>query len=297
MSRSRRIVVFVSLAYVLAWPLAFIFFGRGSHVNSVGFVMMGTAFMFTPALAGIITQRFVAKQPLRVLFGGSPRWRWIVIGWLLPMLFTAVTLAISASFPGVQFVTGIQGIYAQLADKLSPEQLVHLHRQLDHSFLTRPGILPAAITLQILVAGATVNAVAALGEELGWRGFLYQELRRMNFWFASLFTGVIWGLWHLPIIINGYNYPGHPVGGVLMMTLLTILIAPLIAYLRLRANSVFAPAVFHGTFNAAAGAALFLHGGGPMTVGPLGIAGMLTLLGANVVLWVRMSRDGIAVNS
>lgn len=95
--------------------------------------------------------------------------------------------------------------------------------------------------------------------------------------------GLLWGLWHLPVIVNGYNYPGHPVAGPMMMTLLAILVSPLIGYVRLRAESVFAAAVFHGTFNAAATLGIFLSGGNVLVTGITGVIGMVTLLLADGV--------------
>ena len=141
------------------------------------------------------------------------------------------------------------------------------------------------------MAGPTINAVAAFGEELGWRGLLLKELKTIGFWRSSLVIGFLWGLWHLPVIVNGYNYPGHPVAGPIMMTLVTILLSPLIGYVRLRAESVFAAAVFHGTFNAAATLVLFLSGGNVLLVGMTGLAGMLTLLLANAALWLHLRRS------
>ncbi len=95
-----------------------------------------------------------------------------------------------------------------------------------------------------------------------------------------------------PDIINGYNYPGYPILGPIMMTLLTILLSPIIGYVTWRAKSVFAAAVFHGTFNAAAGLALFLSGGTVLLVGMTGPAGMVTLLLANVALWFHLRGSG-----
>lgn len=39
-----------------------------------------------------------------------------------------------------------------------------------------------------------------LGEEVGWRGFLYPELKDRDGWFAgALVVGVIWAVWHWPL--------------------------------------------------------------------------------------------------
>ena len=77
-----------------------------------------------------------------------------------------------------------------------------------------------------------------------------------------------------------------------MMTLLTILLSPIIGYVTWRAESVYAAAVFHGSFNAAASLTIFLSGGSVLVVGMTGLAGMLALLLANVALWLHLRRRG-----
>ena len=60
---------------------------------------------------------------------------------------------------------------------------------------------------QSLAAAVTINMLAALGEELGWRGYLHEKLISRGFWKCSLITGIIWGLWHAPLILQGHHYP------------------------------------------------------------------------------------------
>lgn len=83
----------------------------------------------------------------------------------------------------------------------------------------------------------------------------------------------------------------YPILGPVMMTLLTILSSPISGFLTWRAESVFAAAVFHGTFNAAASLAIFLSGGSVLVIGMTGLAGMFTLLLANAVLWLHLRRQ------
>ena len=113
-----------------------------------------------------------------------------------------------------------------------------------------------------LVAGVSINAVAGFGEELGWRGFLQKELAFLGFWRSSLLIGVVWGLWHAPLILQGHNYPQHRIAGVFMMTILCVLLAPIFGYVRIKAHSVIAAAIIHGTFNATYGLAITLVRGG-----------------------------------
>jgi membrane protease YdiL (CAAX protease family) len=138
-----------------------------------------------------------------------------------------------------------------------------------------------------LIAGTTVNAVAGFGEELGWRGFLVKELSFMGFWKSSALIGLIWGLWHAPLVLLGLNYPGHPELGVLVMMGWTVVITPAFSYIRLKAKSVIAAAIFHGTVNAVPGLALvLLTGGDELTVGITGLAGFVAFGVVNLALFI-----------
>ncbi|HYJ04443.1 MAG TPA: CPBP family intramembrane glutamic endopeptidase [Chthoniobacterales bacterium] len=290
--RARKIIVFLALAYGIAWSVAFGFFALGGRVNSGAFVAVAVFYMFAPAMAAVITQKLIWKEPLRDLGLRMPRMPWMVVAWLLPVMVVVVALAFSLAVPGVSLVTGFEGFIATLADKVPPEHLAQMKKDLGQTILATPGVLLFLSVGQVLVAGPTINAIVALGEEFGWRGLLMHELKSLGFWRSSFVIGFFWGLWHLPLIVNGYNYPGYPILGPAMMTLLTILLSPLIGYLTWRAGSVYAAAVFHGTFNAAATLAIFLSGGTVLVVGMTGLAGMLALLLANVALWFHLRRRG-----
>jgi CAAX protease family protein len=289
---SKKAIVFLALAYGLAWTLGLSFLALGGRVDSSAFVVVAVPYMFTPAAAAVIAQKFIWKEPLRDLGLRNPRLPWLVIAWLLPMLLTMLVFALGLAVPGVSLLSGLDALKGALTAKLPPAQVADLQRQLEHTFLAKPGVFLFFAFLQVLGAGPTVNAVVAFGEELGWRGFLLRELESLGFWRSSLVIGLFWGLWHLPLIAAGYNYPGHPVAGPIMMTLLTILLSPLIGYVRLRAQSVFAAAVFHGTFNAAATLVVFIHGGSVLSVGVTGATGLITLFLANVALWLYLRRRG-----
>jgi len=94
-------------------------------------------------------------------------------------------------------------------------------------------------------------------------------------------------VWHAPLIIQGHNYPEHPVLGVFMMVLWCVLLAPPFPYVRLQTGSVIAVSVMPGTLNASAGVALmFLKGGNDLLVGVTGLSGMLALVVVNLGILV-----------
>lgn len=287
----RRIAGFIAIAFGLSWALGFGFFASGGRVNSGAFVVMALVYMFTPAIAAVLTQRFVARKPMKELGLGMPRLPWLAVAWLAPIVIVGFTLLASVAVPGVTLDLGLTTLYEKLGATVPTARLAELHQKLDHGFLAIPGMLLAISAVQGLIAGPSINGIAAFGEEFGWRGFLAPELSPLGFWRSSFLTGLIWGIWHLPLIVNGYNYPAHPVLGPIVMTALTVLLAPLMFFLRIRARSVFAPAVFHGTFNAFATFALFLRGGTAVTVGSTGMVGLAVLAAANCVLWQYLRRN------
>jgi membrane protease YdiL (CAAX protease family) len=89
----------------------------------------------------------------------------------------------------------------------------------------------------------------AFGEEYGWRGYLQGELVKMGRIRGILLVGIIWGLWHAPVILMGHNYPGYPVAGVFLMTVYTVLLGFVLGYAVLKTGSVWLAAYLHALNN------------------------------------------------
>jgi membrane protease YdiL (CAAX protease family) len=115
------------------------------------------------------------------------------------------------------------------------------------------GIPPAAvfalIAVQSVVLGPLLGLPMAFGEEYGWRGFLQSELVKMGKARGILLLGIIWGVWHAPIIAMGHNYPGYPLLGPVVMTLYTIGLGFFLGYAVLKSGSVWLAAFLHGLNN------------------------------------------------
>jgi len=243
---------------------------------------MAAAYMFVPMIMAIIVQRLIYKEPVKEPLGISFKLnRWFVVAWLLPPVVALASIGISSLFPGVEYSPGSEHLIERLGSVLTREQL----QQVQSRYAAFP-VHPIWVGLLLgLIAGVTVNAVAGFGEELGWRGLLQKELDHMGFWKSSAVIGIVWGVWHAPIIIQGHNYPQRPVAGVFMMVAFTLLLAPIFSYVRLRANSVIAAAIIHGSLNGTAGVSLMaLRGGTDLTVGVTGLAGFIVLAMVNLVI-------------
>jgi uncharacterized protein len=271
-----KTTLFLLLTFSLSFSLAglYLLFG-GQTSNRTGMTILGVTYMFIPMLCVIIVSRLVHKEKLKTNLLISFRINiWFLVAWLVTPIIAFGALGISLLLPDVSFSPGMEGMIKRFEDLLTAEQI----EQMKTSMETLP-IHPFWLSIiQGLVAGATINAVAGFGEELGWRGFLLKAYKEMHFLKASIVIGFIWGIWHAPLILMGHNYPQHPQFGVLMMTLLCILLTPLFLFITVKSKSVIAAAIMHGTLNATAGIAiLVIDGGNDLTVGITGLAGFVSL--------------------
>ena len=103
--------------------------------------------------------------------------------------------------------------------------------------------------VQSVLLAPILAIVIAFGEEYGWRGYLQNELFKMGRVRGVLLLGLIWGAWHWPLILMGYNYPGHPLLGLLLMALYTIGLAIVLGYAVLKTGSVLLAAYLHALNN------------------------------------------------
>ena len=281
---NRKALIFISLTFVLSYLLIFLYLALGGKWIMPGSLIVATSYMFVPLLVTIIVQKIMYKEPMKEPMGISFKVnRWFLVAWFLPVIIAFATLGVNLLFPGVEYSPEMAGIFERFESTLSPEQLQQMKDQINaYSFH------PIWIgLLQGLIAGITINAIAAFGEELGWRGFLQKELGYLGFWKSSVAIGLIWGVWHAPIILQGHNYPEHPQAGVFMMVIFTLLLSPIFSYVRLKAKSVIAAAIIHGSLNATVGLPLMvLKGGNDLTIGVTGLAGFLVLALANFGLFI-----------
>ncbi len=100
-----------------------------------------------------------------------------------------------------------------------------------------------------------ISVLIGLGEEIGWRGFLFPELdSRCGRTKAVLLGGVIHGVWHFPImLIAGYEYGKHyigaPVLGLFAFCVFTVTTGIIAYHLYERSKSIWLPAIYHAAVN------------------------------------------------
>lgn len=142
-----------------------------------------------------------------------------------------------------------------------------------------------------LVAGFTVNGLFALGEEYGWRGWLADELRPLGAFWANVITGVLWGLWHAPLILMGFNYGSYTKIGTAFMIAFCVPMSFLLWRARQVTGSLLAPAILHGALNGFAGVfSIVLVDANPIAAAPVGVVGAAAAGLVALVFWLVTSK-------
>lgn len=114
--------------------------------------------------------------------------------------------------------------------------------------LSAAALLPI-MALNTIVIGPFLGLIIAFGEEYGWRGYLQTELTRLGRIRGVFLLGVIWGVWHWPVIWMGYNFPGHPVLGSLAMVAFCVIFSYFLAYSVFKSQGVWTAAYLHALNN------------------------------------------------
>lgn len=238
-------IFFIATACAASWGL---YYSLTPHVPKNMETLVLAAYMFGPLVAALATTALFRRGAFQERLALHFRFNaWWVVAWIMPPLLVVAAFAVALYGFGVEtqpFKDGALAAARAAGAPVTPEMTAKIP-----SF--------PVIILVSMAAGILPNAIAAFGEEAGWRGFLWSELRSLGFWKASAIVGLVWGLWHAPVIMNGFNYgtayQGFPWLGVAAMSGFCMLLTPFMALLRERTGSVFPPAIFHGTMNAIAG--------------------------------------------
>jgi membrane protease YdiL (CAAX protease family) len=115
-----------------------------------------------------------------------------------------------------------------------------------------PAVGAFGVGLPLLLTVTVIGTVIwALGEELGWRGFLFPAfVARFGFHGACLLTGSIWAVWHYPgLLWADYNAGTNPVFAIACFTVMVVAMAYVMGYLRTRADSIWPCVLLHATHN------------------------------------------------
>ena len=281
-----------SLAYIIQIGAAFLYNNMNSSVGQIVIAAM----MFVPMLGVLLSGAGLKDIGWKLQFRKNSKT--ILIAWFAPVILTAVGAGLYfLVFPGHFDLSGDYFLKTGGAEALS---------QLQAQGISYPLYVLINVISSITYA-PLINTFFALGEEIGWRGFLYPQLKaRFGRKKAWLFGGVIWGAWHWPLIwLIGYEYGaaagnpagyvGFPVTGMLLFCVFTAGWGILHDWLYERSGSIWIPSLLHGALNAAATLPLSVclaNTGSARLLGPApnGIVAGLPYLAAAVLIYRRSSR-------
>lgn len=215
---TRMLVVYLAIVFAIS-TIFYILIDRGGGLESVGpgYVVL---LMWTPAVAGLTTtlifQRNARDVGWRV---GKPIF--YLIAFMLPIVYAGIVYGAVWLLDLGEVDAGILG-----------DNLV--------------GELVSTLTVGVLGA-----ALLALGEEIGWRGVLVPQLANWStFAHTAIISGLIWGVWHLPLIVGGGYSSGAPTWYASACFLVSIVgFSFAFAWLRLASGSIWPAVLLHATHN------------------------------------------------
>jgi membrane protease YdiL (CAAX protease family) len=248
-----------------------------------GNLLYVTGAMWSPALAAFATKRLFGES-IRDLpwVWGRAKYAWL--GYLIPIAYALPVYLLV-------WITGFGGFAEETFVRRTAEQFGWNN-------------FPPALTLALFVLlTATVGLVAkasrALGEEIGWRGFLVPELAKVvSFPLVALISGLMWAAYHFTVLIFADYNAGTPVWyGLTCFTLMVIGDSFIMAWLTLRSRSLWPAALFHGSHNLWIQSILtpLTRDTGPTKyiVDEFGIGLVITTLAAALIVWREMRRIGL----
>lgn len=210
-------------------------------IESKAFEMLAPIIMFLPAILAIFII-MITKEGLK-----SINWKIGKPIYLLYAAFIPSVLALGAIFLISSFGWGEISHFRIVDYKIEISKgrfiLGHGSQSMGFFFLNY---------LLTTIVFSLISGVLAFGEELGWRGYLQNKLinKKGPFW-GIIILGLIWGFWHFPIILNGYNYPETPIlGAFILFPITTIFASFFLAWLTLKAGSFWPAVIAHGSVNA-----------------------------------------------
>ena len=233
-NRNSRQQIAIYLLLVLAFSSVFYFLILRAHSIGGGGGLFVFGIMWCPALAGMATLKLSGRD-LRDLGWKWPQSPYALQSWFIPLLYAAIAYGIVwvarlGGFPNHEFM----GVLAQrMGLRVSPV---------------------ASTVVYVLLAGSfglAKGLASALGEEIGWRGFLVPELsKKVSFTGTALISGAIWSCWHYPLLIWGDYNSGTPTWyGLSCFTVMVISISFVFAWMRLKSGSLWTGALLHASHN------------------------------------------------
>jgi len=224
--KTKGVLAYLLLTFGLAWSAIFV--ARLLLGLSLENSLVQIPIAFSPAIAAVIVRRWITREG----FGDAglglhlkSGWAYYLVAWLFPLI-------------AVGEVIGL----AMVLDISRPDL-----SRLGTLFPSMP--LPGWVGLPVLMGVPILVMPLFLGEEFGWRGYLQIRLLSHSPLKAAIATGFIWAVWHYPLYFLGYSAYINPFMGLVSATVFAILLAIILAWLRLSTRSVWSSSLAHAGTN------------------------------------------------
>ena len=289
-----------ALYFLLAFGLAWLCQVYGSLLllrdgNAAVYRALLSVSMFCPLVAVLAVKKVYLHQPTGIGWKVRGKRRYWLAAWFGPAVFTVLAaLLYFAVFSSRLDLSG-SWLVTAYGGEMDAETLRSQLGVSSLSYMLETGLF--AVTL-----APPINMLFAVGEEAGWRGYMMPQLKeRFGLLNGRLLGGVIWGVWHWPImLLTGYeygtNYLGAPVLGLVVWCVVCFALNTLLDWLYEKTGCIWVSAIAHGAFNAVAAlftvltypADAYYNVLGPT---PIGLIGMLPMLAAAVWLTLRQVKQ------
>ncbi|WP_421813240.1 CPBP family intramembrane glutamic endopeptidase [Flagellimonas sp.] len=190
--------------------------------------------MISPALAAFLTLK-IKKRPISSLPWSLKNLKYVKFSYLIPLLYVSIAYVLLWLFGFANF--------------MNPETITEWSNELGIAESNQPLVI-AVMVILLLTVGVVKNLGSTLGEEIGWRGFLIFELRKvMSFKALAIVSGVIWAVWHYPVINLIYGRGENLLMHTSAFTIMIIGISVILAYFTFKSKSLWPAAIYHSVHN------------------------------------------------
>ncbi len=229
----KRIITYLMITFFMSSIFYFLIISIG--VGSSEFRPYAIGLMWSPGIAALLTIKMY-KGNASELGWNWGRTRFQLLSYCIPLAYSLLTYAIV-------WITGLGGFY-------NVEFVNSFAASFGWSDLS-PHLSILLYFLLIGIIGMVDFSAYALGEEIGWRGFLVPELNKItSYTKTSIITGIIWSLWHYPLIIFSNYNGGTPFWySLICFTVMIISSCFIYTWMRMKSNSLWTGVFLHGSHN------------------------------------------------
>ena len=280
-------IKYLAWTFLIAWVMQVVVTVLYRNGIAIVWQLLMEIMMFVPLLGVLLSGQSLSGMGWKPCLKGKIKL--LLAAWFFPALLTAIGAALYfVVFPGHFDMSGDAFAAAAGAEALD---------QMQSQGLTYPMYVLSSV-IGCLTYTPFINMLLAVGEEAGWRGFLYPQLKakfgKRQGW---LIGGVIWGMWHWPLIwLIGYeygtDYAGFPIVGMLIFCIFTTAVGVLCDWLYEKTNCIWIPSIFHGAINAAGTVPVVIciaNTGSVILLGPapIGVLAGLPFIICSMILFVK----------